>query len=418
MKSSRLYHLSLAMLLLAPLVAPAEDAVPAKSVAAVLQPFVDKHALAGAVTLVADRDKVLSLDAVGFADIAANKPMKTDALFWIASQSKPITAAALMMLVDEGKVKLDDPVEKYLPEFRGQWLAVESDKDHMVLKKPKHSITVREILSHTSGLPFKSAMEFPTLDVLPLPIAVKSYAMTPLTFEPGSKSAYSNAGINTAGRIIEVVSRMPYETFLDKRLFGPLGMKDTTFWPSEEQLARLAKSYKPNADKSDLEETKIGQLKYPLSDRSRQPMPGGGLFSTAADVSRFCQMVLNGGVFEGKSYLSEEAVKTMTSKQTGEAVPVGYGLGWFTNGGVFGHGGAEGTNMTIHSKRGLITVFMVQHAGFPKDGNKSLGAFQRAASERFGNSAKWGGPTQEAHHMPLVGLTNPPPPYQTSHIRA
>ncbi|HTU90785.1 MAG TPA: serine hydrolase domain-containing protein [Gemmataceae bacterium] len=382
--------LFLAAGLLAPLFVSAEDtpAITKKSVVAVLQPFVDKHALAGAVTLVADKDKVLSLEAVGFADVAAKTPMPADAMFWIASQSKSITATAFMILVDEGKVKLDDPVEKYLPEFKGQWLTAESDNRHMLLKRPKHPITVRNVLSHTSGLPFRSAMEVPTLDLLPLRVAVQSYAMTPLSFEPDSKYQYSNAGINTAGRIIEVVSGMPYETFLDKRLFEPLGMKDTTFWPNEEQLKRLAKSYKPNADKTDLEEITIAQLKYPLSDRMRQPMPAGGLFSTAADVGRFCQMVLNGGTFEGKRYLSEEAVKTMTSKQTAAAVSTGYGLGWATNRGVFGHGGANATNMTIDSNRGLITVFMVQHAGFPKDGNKSQAAFVKAAEERFGSARK------------------------------
>jgi CubicO group peptidase (beta-lactamase class C family) len=365
----------------------AEDAPSAKGVAAVLQPFVEKNSLAGAVTLVADKDKVLSLEAVGYADVAAKKPMTTDAVFWIASQSKPITATALMMLVDEGKVKLDDPVEKYLPEFHGQWLAAERDNDHVLLKKPKHPITVRNVLSHTSGLPFASAMEQPTLDLLPLRVAVKSYAMTPLLFEPDSKYQYSNAGINTVGRILEVVSGLAYEDFLDKRLFKPLGMKDTTFWPNEEQTKRLAKSYKPTADKNDLEEIKIGQLKYPLSDRARQPMPAGGLFSTAADIGRFCQMILNGGTFEGKRYLSEEAVKAMTSKQTG-ALKEGYGLGWSTHNGVFGHGGAHATNMNIDSNRGLITVFMVQHAGFPKDGGKSGGAFQQAAMLRFGKASK------------------------------
>ena len=283
-----------------------EDSGPnsAKGIAAALQPFVDSHSLAGAVTLVADKDKVLSLEAVGFADIAANKPMRTDALFWIASQSKPITAAALMMLVDEGKVRLDEPVEKYLPEFKDQWLGAERDKDHLLLTRPMHPATVRNILSHTSGMPFRSAMEQPTLDLLPLRDAVRSYAMTPLQFEPGSKYQYSNAGINTAGRIIEVVSGMPYEEFLEQRLFGPLGMKDTTFWPNEEQLKRLASSYQPNADKNGLEKTTIAQLKYPLNDRKRQAMPAGGLFSTASDVDRFCQMMLKGGVFQGKRYLS------------------------------------------------------------------------------------------------------------------
>jgi CubicO group peptidase (beta-lactamase class C family) len=346
---------------------------------------VDRHTLAGAVTLVADRDEVLSLEAVGFADIAAGKPMRTDALFWIASQSKPITSTALMMLVDEGKVRLDDPVEKYLPEFRAQWLAVEQDEDHMLLRKPRHPITVREILSHTSGLPFKSAMEQPTLDLLPLRDAVRSYAMTPLQFEPGSKYQYANAGINTAGRIIEVAGGIPYEEFLEQRLFGPLGMKDTTFWPDAAQLARLAKSYRPGAEKTGLEETTITQLKYPLDDRTRQPMPAGGLFSTASDLGRFCRMILNGGVAEGRRYLSEAAVAEMTRKQTGDAIKQSYGLGWSTGGGTFGHGGAYATNMTVEPRRGLITVFLVQHSDSREDIRTCQAAFRQAAVEQFGN---------------------------------
>jgi CubicO group peptidase (beta-lactamase class C family) len=379
--------LSLAVLAAGLAAAPARDPDPPKGLAAVLQPFVDSHSLAGAVVLVADRDKVLALEAVGFADVAAGKPMRADALFWIASQSKPVTAAAVMMLVDEGKVKLDDPVDKYLPEFKGQWLAAEQDRDHVLLKRPARPLTVRHLLSHTSGMPFKSALEEPTLDLLPLRAAVGSYAMTPLQSEPGGKYQYSNAGINTAGRIIEVVSGTPYEEFLDKRLLGPLGMKDTTFWPSEAQLGRLAKSYKPNAAKTGLEETTITQLKYPLGDRRRQPVPTGGLFSTASDVGRFCRMVLNGGTLEGKRYLSEAAVAQMTCKQTGEAIKEEYGLGWSTGGGRYGHGGAYATDMNIDAKRGLVTVFLVQHAGFPGDGAKSLAAFRTAAEERFGKPA-------------------------------
>ena len=122
-----------------------------------------------------------------------------------------------MILVDEGKIALDDPVAKYLPEFRDLWVAAERDGEHVLLKRPKRPITVRDVLSHTSGMPFSSAMENPTLDGLPLRVAVKSYAMTPLQTEPGTKYAYSNAGINTAARILEVVSGMPYEEFLQKR---------------------------------------------------------------------------------------------------------------------------------------------------------------------------------------------------------
>ncbi len=165
-----------------------------------------------------------------------------------------------MMLVDEGKLNLNDPVEKYLPEFRGQWLIAEQDRAHQKLTPPAHPITVREILSHTSGLPFSSPMENPTLDGLPLQTAVRSYAMSPLQYEPGTKYQYANAGINTAGRIIEVLSGMPYEQFLQTRLFDPLGMKDTTFWPTKAQLPRLAKSYKPNGDKTDLEETTVATV--------------------------------------------------------------------------------------------------------------------------------------------------------------
>jgi CubicO group peptidase (beta-lactamase class C family) len=363
---------------LVPLLSAAEPTAK-PSLAAALQPFIDSHAVAGAVMLVADKQKVLDLEAVGYSDVATKQPMHTDAIFWIASQSKSITGAAFMMLVDEGKVKLDDPVEKYLPEFRGQWLAVEKDDMHVVLKKPKHPITIRNILSHTSGMPFSSAMEQPTLDGLTLRDAVRSYAMTPLVFEPGSKYQYSNAGINTAGRIIEVLSGMPYEDFLQKRLLGPLGMKDTTFWPNDEQVKRLAHAYKPNAAKNDLEETRVSQLIYPLQDRKRQPMPAGGLFSTATDVGRFCQMVLNEGEFEGKRYLSAESVKLMTSKQTGPDVKDGYGLGWAVGGDTFGHGGAFATDMMIDKRRGLIEVYLVQHAGFPKNGGEGIGAFRKAA---------------------------------------
>jgi CubicO group peptidase (beta-lactamase class C family) len=387
MRPVRAALLLLAALVLCPRPAPAEGPAPDKGLAAALQPFVDRHAIAGAVVLVADRDRVLALEAVGFADVAAKKAMRPDALFWIASQSKPITAAALMILVDEGKVKLDDPVTKYLPELEALRVAVKTDKGR-VLEKPKRPVTVRHLLSHTSGMPFASAKERPTLDRLTLRDAVLSYAETPLMSQPGERWAYSNAGINTAGRIIEVVSKMPYETFLEKRLFEPLGMKDTTFWPSEAQVARLAKSYRPNRDKNDLAETPIGQLKYPLSDRTRQPMPAGGLFSTAADVGAFCQMVLNGGTYKGKRVLSEAAVKEMTSKQTG-ALPQGYGLGWSTGGDTFGHGGAHSTNMTADRRRGLVLVWMVQEAGgFPNDGAKAQGAFNQAAMKRFGGAKK------------------------------
>lgn len=371
---------------IAPVSALRAEDKPAGSLAAAVQPFVDHHTLAGAVLLVADKDKTLATETAGYADIEAKKPMTPATQFWIASMSKPITASALMILVDEGKVKLDDPVEKYLPEFKNLWLTAEQDNSHLLLKRPSHPITIRECLSHTSGLPFKSEMETPTLDNLPLKDAARSYTITPMIFDPGTKYQYSNAGINTAGRIIEVVSGMPYEKFLDERLFAPLGMSETTFWPSEEQVSRLAKSYRPNKEKTNLEPFPISQLQYPLSDRThRFPMPGGGLFGTAEDMGRFCRMILGEGTFEGKKILSPESVKELTKRQTPETVKESYGLGFSTGGDSFGHGGAHATNMTIDRKAGLIFVYMVQHGGYANmDGNQIQPAFNKAARERFG----------------------------------
>ena len=357
------------------------------SATAVLQPFVDRHELAGAVAVVTDKQKILSVDTVGFADIAAKKAMSPDAVFWIASQSKGMTATAVLMLLDDGRISLDDPVEKYLPEFRGQMVVAEKDDEHVLLRTPAHPITIREVLSHVSGLPFKSAIEEPTLDGLPLAAAVRSYAMTPLQTEPGTNYQYSNAGINTAARIIEVVTGTKYEDFMDERLFQPLGMKDTTFWPNEEQVVRLAKSYRPDKTKTDLEKFGLGQLRSPLTDRHhRFPMPAGGLFSTAGDTATFCRMLLNGGELNGKRYLSEAAFGELTRKQTPDGVKNGYSLGFAVGSDWFGHGGAHATSMEIHLGKGIVTIWMVQHGGYPGEGGKALGAFRNWAYQKFGNN--------------------------------
>lgn len=355
-----------------------------KELSAAVQPYVDRGELAGAVMLVADKDRVLATETVGWADVAGKKPMRADSMFWIASQSKPITAAAVMMLVDEGKVSLDDPVEMHLPEFKGQMAVAETTADQIVLRNPQHPITVREVLSHCSGLPFKSAIEEPTLDLLPLSARVGSYAMTPLESEPGARYRYSNAGINTAARIIEVVTKTPFEDFLDERLFGPLGMTETTFWPNEEQAGRIALAYKPGPDQDGLVVLQIDQLRYPLTDRTKRfPVPAGGLFSTAGDVARFYQMLLNKGELDGRRCLSKNAVKQLTSKQTPSAIKNGYGLGFSVSPANFGHGGAYSTGTTVERESGLILVWLVQHAGFPGRGKESQGSFRKAAMETF-----------------------------------
>jgi CubicO group peptidase (beta-lactamase class C family) len=356
-----------------------------QGIARCLQPYVDSHTLAGAVTLVASPDKVLCLEAVGYADIAARKPMQTDNLFWIASMTKPITATALMMLVDDGKVNVDDPVEKYLPEFKGQKLALEQEKGKVVLQKPAHPITVKNLLTHTSGLTGRAAAG-QRWDMTSLRTAVECYAACPLKFEPGSKYEYSNAGINTAGRIVEVAGGMPYEEFMARRLFTPLGMKDTTYWPTPSQFQRLAKAYQPTADKTGLEEMPTLPVVDRKTGRKSMAFPAGGLFSTATDVSLFCRMILRGGEWEGKRYLSEKAIRQMTSTQTGD-LPTHYGFGWSTDpspGGPFGHAGAHKTEMHIFPRQQLITVLMVQHGDWRnEEGRKILPTFQQAALKTF-----------------------------------
>jgi CubicO group peptidase (beta-lactamase class C family) len=354
------------------------SSAPVGRMAAALRHFVESQTLAGAVVLVADKNRVLDIEAVGYADVAAKKPMQTDSVFWVASQSKPIATTALMMLVDEGKLKLDDPVEKYLPEFKGQMVVVERDDEHVLLRKPKHPITIRNVLSHTSGLPFSSPIETPTLDLFPLEYRVRSYAMLPLQFEPDTGYNYANAGINTAARIIEVASGMPFAKYLDERIFKPLGMKDTSFWPTGDQLRRLAKSYKPAS--GGLEECPITQLKYPLDDPQRQPMPAGGLFSTAADLCLFYRMIANKGELAGKRIVSAPAIAEMASRQLSSA---NYGLGMVTDEDHIGHGGAYSTDSRIAKKHGLILIFLVQHAGWPEGGDNILGIFHKAALDAF-----------------------------------
>jgi len=361
----------------------------ADSAAALVTPLVDAGRLAGAVVLVTGPEGVVAEEAVGMADREERRPMAADTLFWIASMTKPITAAAVMILVDEGKISLDDPVAKYVPEFQDLWVIGERSGEGQGEKKglvrPVRPITIRDCLSHTSGLPFSSVVERPTLDSVPLATAVRSYSMMPLEFQPGTAYRYSNAGINTAGRIIEIVSGMPYERFLDERLLRPLGMHDTTFWPSGSRIGRIARSYRANGDKTALEPVGIGQLAEPYGSAARYPMPGGGLFSTAADCGRFCRMLLDRGVGDdGARVLSEAAVTELTRRQTPDGVPESYGLGFSVGSdGTFGHGGAHATNMTIDPKRRIAVVWMVQDAGSPPEWRRAEGEVRRWAFERF-----------------------------------
>ncbi|MEN9573558.1 MAG: hypothetical protein RL514_1413 [Verrucomicrobiota bacterium] len=355
---------------------PAATPAPLKAIPQQMQAFVDRQVVAGAVTLVAQGGKVVALDAVGYSDLATKKPMRTDDLFWIASMTKPLTGVAILMLQDEGKLSVDDAVEKFLPEFRNQMLLVTKTPDAVVLKKPSRRITLRDLLTHTAGL--NSDIPETGRDLM-LGERTLAYALQPLSFEPGSKWSYSNPGINTLGRIVEVVSGQNFADFLDARLLKPLGMKDTTFWPTEAQARRVSKAYQPGPENKGL--TEVGNYFLngrPLTARWRTAIPAGGLYSTAADMAKFYQMMLNGGVANGRRYLSAAAHQQLTSTQTGE-IKTGFteGMSWGFGfqvvkqpvgvtatlaPGTYGHGGAYGTQSWADPKSGTIYILMIQRA--------------------------------------------------------
>ncbi len=352
-----------------------------------LQPLVDSGEMPGFVTIVATKDKIVQIDTIGYADVEAKKPMKEDTIFWIASTSKPIAAAALMILVDEGKVDLDAPIANYLSDygdFANQKVAVKNDDGTVLLKKPNALPTVRQALSHTSGFAFFSPfMVKYGIDSLPPTKLATVVSMMNFDDEPGDGYNYSNVGIDLTSAIVEKVSGMSFDEFLSKRIFQPLGMNTTFFVPTNEQVERIAKSYGFGKEKNRIGVMEISQLTYPLDGANRFPEAGGGLFSTASDTLRFFQMLARGGELDGRRILSEAAVEEMTKKQTGNR-PESYGLGMGVNGIDFGHGGAHGNDAYVENSTGMIRIYMVQVAGVPKQGEAKT-RFDQAAAKVFQN---------------------------------
>lgn len=365
-KNSLRCPLSLSWLLLLA-VASARGAVenepPASpEVTAAMQPYLDSYKLAGVIAVIADKTgKVHYRNVLGYADVEAKKPMHEDNLFWIASMTKMFAGASIMMLVDEGKVSLDDPVTRFIPQL-DKWMVVEEkNPSHVLLKPLVRPVTVRHLLSHTSGLSGSAELQQVTgSDSTPLRIRALSSVTGPLQSQPGDKYAYGNQGMNIAARIVEVVSGMPYEEFLQKRLFEPLGMTETGFWPSEAQIARLAGAYGPNQETNGYSRGGIGFLTKPYSDRlHRFPDAGGGLFSTTHDIFRYGLMLANDGELEGKHYLSHAAMDELRKEQTG-TTRVNYSLGYHLRNGMFGHDGAYGTDLSVNPATGMVAIFMVQ----------------------------------------------------------
>ena len=364
------------------------------SIAPRMQEFVDKGEVAGVVTLIADKDRILYLGAVGKTDMAKDRKMQTDDIFWIASMTKPVTAVCLAILADEGKLSFDDPLSKHLPEFAGLMVAGNGQT-----ARPSRPVTLRDVMTHTSGLGEMDDRE----PHLTLAETSRKLSERPLRFQPGSRWSYSTAGMDVLGRVVEVTSGMPFDRFLQQRVLGPLGMKNTSFWIAPEKASRWAHSYRWNPQANKLEETTIPYLyKTAVTDRRRPPLGGAGLFSTAADIARFYQMMLNQGTLHGKRILKPATVVEMTRNQIGALAArpgMPWGLGFCVvqdpaqmpansvlSPNSFGHGGAFSTQSWADPARNLIWIIMFQRDGKGNPDNSDVRiAFQDAAATALGH---------------------------------
>ena len=358
--------------------------------------FVKAGELSGAALVVGIKEGIKTHVVVGQANLETKIPMEKTTLFRIASMTKPITAIAIMMLVDEGKLSVEDAVEKHLPEFKGQLMIAAKEKESTTLKKPKRPITLRDLLTHTSGMgnyPIGLA-DLYTKRNYTLSEATIAVSQVPLVREAGETWSYNNPGIDTLGRIVEVASGMSFEKFLQTRIFDPLGMKDSTFYPTAEQAKNTAITYGVKDGKLVAAPNNLLDVKA----NPKHPVPAGGLYSTAADQAKLYRFMLNNGKLGDKQLLSEKSLKQMTTTQTdkiktGFVDGMSWGFGWqvvaepkgateMLSAGTYGHGGAFGTQGWIDPKKGAFYILMIQRTGIPNgDASEFRKEFQRLAVE-------------------------------------
>ncbi|MGA8028800.1 MAG: serine hydrolase domain-containing protein [Bryobacteraceae bacterium] len=356
-------------------VSPEAAAMSAERLAAIpirMKAYVDANQAAGMVTILGRHGRVASFDAVGYQDVESKKPMRKDSLFRIASLTKPITCAAIMVLVDEGNISVIDPVEKYLPEYKGLKVRGCAGNAGYTCEgaAPSRPINIEDLMVHTSGLESDSSVHEGTEPTTLAELAALG-AKTQLLFEPGTSWNYSNIGYNVLGRIIEIVSKQPYDAFLKEKIFEPLGMRDTYFFVPEEKMGRVATLYTLSRSALTKSPLELGARRGP-----KIPMPAGGIVSTAEDIFRFNMMMRNKGTLDGHRVLSSAAVTLMTTSHTGSLkagwVPgVGHGYGYevvrdaegmfrYNSIGSYVKGGAFRTYEWVDPEKDLVGVFMMQ----------------------------------------------------------
>ena len=340
----------------------------------VLQPYVDRGELPGAISIFYNNG-VQEICCVGYADVEKKRPIRLDNVYMQCSQTKGFCGVTIAKLVEEGKLSLDDPVSKYLPEFNELWVQ-DSDKDGVkTLHKAKNVLTVRMVLNHTGGFPFEISAK--RNDVrgggwsggAPIRQVASIAAASPLMFEPGTKDLYSNTGIDIGAAIVEVITGMKWENYLKKEVLDPLGMKSSWFWPTDKQLKKQIGMYDTHEGAPATYRLENGWEQRPYNDKHVFASAGAGLWTTAKDQLKFYKMLMNLGMGDnGVRILKEETVKSILAVSTRPERLGGYSLGlnapkkdgeneWF------GHGGAWGTNCMVNWHKKQLKLWVVQLNG-------------------------------------------------------
>ena len=363
----------------------------------VIKTYIDAGQISGAVTMVSRKGRIAHFEAQGLMDIEGKAPMRKDAIFRMASMSKPVTGVAILMLMEEGKLRLTDPVSRFIPEFKNPKVAMlktpaapalpappsQPPRDPEIYTVPaERELTIRDLMTHTNGLETggPGSREGGRLSPRDTNSTLAAYVPTlgavPLDFQPGSKWQYSAlAGIETLGRIVEITSGLTFDQFLQRRIFEPLGMKDTSFYPTQDRMPRVVTLYERKP-------TGLSRTDTPswLATKTLYS-GGGGLWSTPEDYMQFAQMLVNSGQLNGKRLLSPRTVDLMSSNHVGDLYSgigqrlkgMGFGLtvevvmdGVSANrresNGSFGWDGAFGTHFWVDRKEQLVGLLMVQES--------------------------------------------------------
>jgi len=347
-----------------------------------LQPYVESGELPGAIS-VFYKDGVQETCCIGYSDVAAGRKMTMNDVYMQCSQTKGFCGVTIAKLVEQGRISLDDPVSKYLPEFKTLWVQDPGEGDVRTLRKAKNVLTIRMCLNHTGGFPFEISAKQGNIrgggwsGGAPIRQTAAIAAASPLLFEPGTSVKYSNTGIDIGAAVVEVVTGMKWEDYLKQEVLDPLGMKSSSFWPTDRQLKRQIEMYEVKDGAPAVYRREHGNQQRPYNDRHVFASAGAGLWTTASDQLKFYKMLMNLGVGDnGVRILKEETVKNLLAVSSRPAEFDGYSLGlkaprvdcetsWF------GHGGAWGTNCMVNWHTKSLCFWVVQQIGKPRPWEKA-----------------------------------------------